>query len=331
MYMITGSGSAAIQQRFSYDASGKLVAVVYKVGSGTSYIYYYLRNAQGDVVKMIDSSGNTVVEYTYDSWGKIIATTGSLANTVGANQPFRYRGYVYDEETGWYYLQSRYYDPTTCRFISADVLLSTGQGLIGHNSFAYCLNDPTNMFDDGGTIARRINAWVLVKDDGGSSSKYIYDQEDPSIASLSFGKKGTVGNNGCGLVALYNVRVASGYRKSFKEFHKQMSGIPMMCLLWGRLGTNPASVTGALYGWFGNKNVYTKAKEVNGQFDAIIVLYVWRSKWSIGAHYYAAISIGNGRYIVYNDSVNGKTRIGNLSSVLNETDGWIIGFWGIYF
>ena len=84
------------------------------------------------------------------AWGRIIATTGSLANTVGANQPFRYRGYVYDEETGWYYLQSRYYDPITCRFISADVLLSTGQGVIGHNSFAYCLNNPLNRCDPNG-------------------------------------------------------------------------------------------------------------------------------------------------------------------------------------
>lgn len=152
MYMVTGSGSTAVKQRFSYDAAGNLVAVVYKVGSGTSYIYYYLRNAQGDVVKMIDSSGNTVVEYLYDSWGKLIATTGSLANTVGANQPFRYRGYVYDEETGWYYLQSRYYDPTTCRFISADVLLSTGQGVIGHNSFAYCGNNPVARIDSEGNF-----------------------------------------------------------------------------------------------------------------------------------------------------------------------------------
>ena len=84
------------------------------------------------------------------AWGKLIATTGSLANTVGANQPFRYGGYVYDEETGFYYLQSRYYDPTTCRFISADVLLSTGQGVIGHNSFAYCLNNPLNRCDPNG-------------------------------------------------------------------------------------------------------------------------------------------------------------------------------------
>ena len=84
------------------------------------------------------------------AWGKLIATTGSLANTIGANQPFRYRGYVYDEETSWYYLQSRYYDPTTCRFISADVLLSTGQGVLGHNSFAYCLNNPLNRSDSEG-------------------------------------------------------------------------------------------------------------------------------------------------------------------------------------
>ena len=132
-------------QKFSYDSTGNVVSVNF---NGTEY--YYLRNAQGDIVKMIDSSGNTVVEYLYDSWGKLIATTGSLANTVGANQPFRYRGYVYDQETGWYYLQSRYYDPTTCRFISADVLLSTGQGVIGHNSFAYCLNNPIKMYDSNG-------------------------------------------------------------------------------------------------------------------------------------------------------------------------------------
>ena len=96
------------------------------------------------------------------AWGKIIATTGSLANTVGANQPFRYRGYVYDEETGWYYLQSRYYDPTTCRFISADVLLSTGQGVLGHNSFAYCGNNPVVRIDDQGQFWNIIGAIAIV-------------------------------------------------------------------------------------------------------------------------------------------------------------------------
>ena len=132
-------------QKFSYDSTGNVVSVNF---NGTEY--YYLRNAQGDIVKLIDKNKNAVVEYTYDSRGKPVAVTGTLATTLGANQPFRYRGYVYDEETGWYYLQSRYYDPTTCRFISADVLLSTGQGVIGHNSFAYCGNNPIIRADESG-------------------------------------------------------------------------------------------------------------------------------------------------------------------------------------
>ena len=67
MYMITGSGSTAVKQRFSYDADGSIAAVVYKNGTATAYTYYYLRNAQGDVVKLIDSSGNTVVEYLHQA------------------------------------------------------------------------------------------------------------------------------------------------------------------------------------------------------------------------------------------------------------------------
>ncbi len=94
-----------------------------------------------------------MVEYIYDSWGKVLSATGTYAGMVGLDQPFRYRGYVYDTETQWYYLQSRYYDPNTCRFISADVLLSTGQGVIGHNSFAYCLNNPVGSFDDDGELS----------------------------------------------------------------------------------------------------------------------------------------------------------------------------------
>ena len=127
---------------FSYDASGNVVSVKYN-----NVEYYYLRNAQGDIVKLIDGSGDTVVEYVYDTWGKKVSTTGSLAGTLGLFQPFRYRGYVYDFETGFYYLQSRYYDPTTGRFISADILLSTGQGVLGHNCYAYCLDNPASLAD----------------------------------------------------------------------------------------------------------------------------------------------------------------------------------------
>ena len=124
------------------------------------WVYGIIYNdyAQNDIVKIIDSTGTTVVEYIYDSWGKALSVTGSAASSLGLDQPFRYRGYVYDTETGWYYLQSRYYDPNTCRFISADVLLSTGQGVIGHNSFAYCMNNPIERKDPTGN-ASVINTW----------------------------------------------------------------------------------------------------------------------------------------------------------------------------
>ena len=149
--MTVGSGSSTEILRFSYDASGNAVAVDYSTDNGATFnTYYYLRNAQNDIVKLIDSSGSTVVEYCYDSWGKLLSTSGSLASTLGKNNPFRYRGYVYDEETGFYYLQSRYYNPEVGRFISSDVLLSTGQGVLGHNAYAYCLNNPVNREDSNG-------------------------------------------------------------------------------------------------------------------------------------------------------------------------------------
>ena len=168
MGMVTGSGNTAIHQLFSYDSSGNVVSVDYSSNGGSTFTtYYYLRNAQNDIVKIIDGSGNTVVQYTYDSWGKPISVTGTLASTLGVNQPFRYRGYVYDTETGWYYLQSRYYDPSIGRFISADVYLSTGQGVLGHNAFAYCLNNPVNMSDDSGCLPNPLHRPVMVDDGGG--------------------------------------------------------------------------------------------------------------------------------------------------------------------
>ena len=88
----------------------------------------------------------------FDSWGKLLSTSGSLASTLGKNNPFRYRGYVYDEETGFYYLQSRYYNPEVGRFISSVVLLSIDQGVLGHNAYAYCLNNPVNMMDYSGPL-----------------------------------------------------------------------------------------------------------------------------------------------------------------------------------
>ena len=130
---------------FTYSADGIPRAVTYE---GTQYYYFY--NLQGDVVAIYDSQGSTQVKYTYDTWGKLISVTGTMASTLGAKNPFRYRGYVYDTETGFYYLATRYYDPETGRFLNADGYISTGETLTGYNMFAYCYNNPVMYIDKFG-------------------------------------------------------------------------------------------------------------------------------------------------------------------------------------
>ena len=146
-HMTYGSNSL----HFYYDASGKPLSVVY---NGTTY--YYILSLQGDVVAILNSSGASVVEYTYDAWGKLLTTTGSMASSLGLHNPLRYRGYVYDQETGLYYLQSRYYNPTIGRFISADIFVSTGQGILGNNMYAYCGNNPISRVDSTGLFFNTI-------------------------------------------------------------------------------------------------------------------------------------------------------------------------------
>ena len=132
---------------FSYDEQSNVVAVDY---NGT--YYYYLRDGQGNIIKLIDGNGATVVSYSYDPWGAC-TTSGTMASTLGNLNPFRYHGYVYDEETGWYYLSSRYYNPEVGRYLSADTLSSTGQGVLGYNMYAYCLNNPTTNYDPSGSLS----------------------------------------------------------------------------------------------------------------------------------------------------------------------------------
>lgn len=113
--------------------------------------YYYQFNLQGDVTGIYDSNGQLVVEYKYDAWGKVLSITGTLASTIGQVNPIRYRSYYYDNETGFYYLNSRYYDPETGRFINADGQISSvGGDVLGCNMFAYCFNNPVNMSDPSG-------------------------------------------------------------------------------------------------------------------------------------------------------------------------------------
>ena len=137
---------------YAYDEANSPIGMQYRDNSyaeGLWAVFWYAKNLQGDIVGIYNHTGARVVSYTYDAWGKVTPTTHGDANAdIAANlNPFTYRGYYYDWDTGFYYLQSRYYDPAVGRFINADGYVSTGQGLIGNNMFAYCNNNPVMYVD----------------------------------------------------------------------------------------------------------------------------------------------------------------------------------------
>ena len=150
---------------YIYDASGAPIGMMYRT---TSYaenvwdVFWYEKNLQGDIIAVYSSAGAKLATYTYsDAWGNhLVSYTNGGDSTGVIYNPFRYRGYYYDSDLGMYYLQSRYYDAKICRFISADGYVSTGQGILGNNMFAYCGNNPVNMVDPTGEIA--ITTLILI-------------------------------------------------------------------------------------------------------------------------------------------------------------------------
>ena len=143
--MIVAEVTGDVQTDYYYDESGNVFG--FKRGDSE---YYYIRNGQGDIIGILDSSGTQIVSYVYDSWGKLVSISGSQAETIGEANPFRYRGYYYDTETGLYYLNSRYYDPEVGRFINTDSLLGANGDVLASNLFVYCKNNPICQYDPTG-------------------------------------------------------------------------------------------------------------------------------------------------------------------------------------
>ena len=144
-----------LQFHYRYDTNGNLVTLTRVNADGTTNTAYVICNSRGDVEELRTSSGALYARYVYDSWGNVLhvynASNAEITSTAHlANQnPFRYRGYYYDSESGLYYLQSRYYDPVTGRFISSDnIVIKTS--IDGNNTFAYCYNNPIMLIDPDG-------------------------------------------------------------------------------------------------------------------------------------------------------------------------------------
>ena len=144
-----GGKKNGVWQQYLYDGSGQLMAIRYKGAD-----YYYIRDGLMCIIGLVDANGGAVVNYKYDSWGKLISITGSMSETLGKDNPYRFKGYYYDDETRMYYLKSSYYQPEICRFISADTIevLDCQGDLNDKNLYAYCDNNPVMRVDTGGQI-----------------------------------------------------------------------------------------------------------------------------------------------------------------------------------
>ena len=129
---------------FLYDEKANRYGFDY---NGTKY--YYIFNVQGDVIGILNQAGQKIVSYTYDPWGKLLSIGGPQAGTIGQLNPIRYRSYYYDTETGFYYLQSRYYDPTVRRFLNPDTLILEDAKI---DLISYCKNNPVNYVDPNGNV-----------------------------------------------------------------------------------------------------------------------------------------------------------------------------------
>ena len=203
-------GNATID--FVYDESNQPLAMKYN-----GKVYYYVLNAQGDVVRIVDGSRNVVASYSYDPWGKLLSSSGTLANV----NPLRYRGYYYDSETGFYYLQSRYYDPAIGRFINADSYASTDiVGLLSTNMFSYCENDPINRSDHSGHAGYGLmSGWDPIKFHDKKKPKSNFEDivtnaikySTEVSAGFGMGLSATIETLDCGFSAGYSYNVFEAY------------------------------------------------------------------------------------------------------------------------
>lgn len=241
-----------------YDNEEIVCGIVYN-----NIPYYFHRNLQNDIIAIVDKAGNNVARYTYDAWGACISATGD--SDIASINPFRYRGYYCDMETGYYYLQTRYYDPATGRFLNSDDIkyLGTTDCSVGFNLFSYCDNNPVNRSDVNGHswISDRFND---VKNAAKKIAKAVSNTAQ-KVASAAKNVTTTVKN------AVVNTakKAATTVTNATKSLVTTVSGTAKNAVDWTK--NKISDITK------GVKNVATQAKE------AVVEAWNWTTKKALPA------------------------------------------------
>ena len=234
---------------FMYDNNSDIFGFIYNDTE-----YYYIKNAQNDVIGITDKDGKVALKYSYDAWGKVISitdrngsdinnlktekfdpTTGETITEYDENgnvivpvhpyvqlariNPILYRGYYYDKETEWYYLTSRFYNPEFCRFINSDnyaLPTATPTELTDKNLFAYCDNNPITRYDDNGDFWHIvIGAAVGAAIAGTTTALSGGSGKEVLISAISGALSGGLASTGLGPVASFAANMAISAAESF--------------------------------------------------------------------------------------------------------------------
>ena len=297
---------------FHYDSSGEVMGFTRTV-NGADTEYFYVKNLQGDILKVITATGTEAAAYTYDAWGKLLTSTGDMAEI----NPLRYRGYYYDAETSLYYLQSRYYDPEVCRFINTDSFATTDiDGVLSANMFAYCENNPVINEDPTGAIA--LTTLILIGSAvfGVATALYTgyemrqagYGWDDTIFYSLGAGicAFGTVYTLGSSLYSLYcSMSWYYGYAPITEigtknnsipqeaydtyEYVTSHNGTPKNGYKGGSTYANDGRAGSAVlpeeYAPFREYDIYPKIKNVSRGTERIVISDTGSSAWYTSDHY----------------------------------------------
>ncbi len=311
-----------------YDNEDSVCGIEY---NGTPY--FFVKNLQGDVIAITNSSGDVVARYTYDAWGACTITQDN-PHTIARLNPFRYRGYYYDGEIGMYYLQSRHYDPQVGRFINADdvIYIAMVKEFYSSNVFVYCKNNSVCHSDPSGywyyTTREYYNyansipnkkankvkrAYLMAKYTKyfnnyyqnvalfGDRTGYVCSQNQSKIKDMCYDEK-TVSYSGCGVIAIYNLMKSIGRWMSLPQVILECE-MNDLTILGGTFGTKHKNIKKFFNAHSVSYKYYEKEssfiKKLNAFKQSCIVVYWNNKRYTSKIHIFFFSKIGK-QYTVYN-------------------------------